>query len=72
MYCLFIILRFVFLVVVDSDALTLDNLQDLQEQDFEQFEQQGMCQNRFCKQNQVLIACVPMIIYSTLTDKKCS
>jgi hypothetical protein len=24
-----------------SDMLTLDNLQDLQEQDFEQFEQQG-------------------------------
>jgi hypothetical protein len=41
MYRLFIALWFVFLVVVDSNVPTLDNLQDLQEQDFEQFEQQG-------------------------------
>jgi hypothetical protein len=40
MYYLFIVLWFVFLVAVDSDALTLDNPQDLQEQDFEQ---QGKC-----------------------------
>jgi hypothetical protein len=29
MYCLFIVLWFVFPVAVDSDALTLDNLQEL-------------------------------------------
>jgi hypothetical protein len=40
MYCLFIVLWFVFPIDVDSDASTLDNLQ---EQDFEQFEQQGQC-----------------------------
>jgi hypothetical protein len=28
---------------IDSDAPTLDNLQDLQEQGFEQFEQQSKC-----------------------------
>jgi hypothetical protein len=39
MYCLFIVLWFVFPVVVDSDAPTSNNPQDLQEQDFEQFEQ---------------------------------
>jgi hypothetical protein len=38
MYYLFIVLLFVFLVVVDSDAPTLDKLQDLQKQNFEQFE----------------------------------
>jgi hypothetical protein len=38
MYCLFIILWFLFLVAIDSDVPTSDNLQDLQEQDFEQFE----------------------------------
>jgi hypothetical protein len=43
MYYLFIVLWFMFPVAIDSDALTLDNLQDLQEQDFEQFEQQGKC-----------------------------
>jgi hypothetical protein len=43
MYYLFIVPWFVFSVVVDSDAPTLDKLQDLQEQDFEQFEQQGKC-----------------------------
>jgi hypothetical protein len=32
----------------------------------------GTCHTRFCKQSQVLIACVPMIIYSTHTDIKCS
>jgi hypothetical protein len=32
----------------------------------------GTCLTRFCKQNQVLIACVPRIIYSTHTDIKCS
>jgi hypothetical protein len=41
MHYLFIVLWFVFLVAVDSDALALDKLQDLQKQDFEQFEQQG-------------------------------
>jgi hypothetical protein len=41
MHYLFIVLWFVFLVAVDSDALMLDKLQDLQKQDFEQFEQQG-------------------------------
>jgi hypothetical protein len=35
MYCLFIVLWFVFLVAVNSDVPTLDNLQDLQEEDFE-------------------------------------
>jgi hypothetical protein len=35
MYCLFIVLQFMFLVAIDSDAPTLDNLQDLQDQDFE-------------------------------------
>jgi hypothetical protein len=29
------------------------------------------CQTRFCEQNQVLIACVSRIIYSTHTDIKC-
>jgi hypothetical protein len=43
MYCLSIVLWFVFLVATNSDAPMLDNLQDLQEQDFEQFEQQGKC-----------------------------
>jgi hypothetical protein len=43
MYYLFTVLWFVFPVAVDSDAPTLDNLQDLQEQDFELFEQQGKC-----------------------------
>jgi hypothetical protein len=41
MYCLFIVLWFVFPVAIDSDAPTLDNLQDHQELDFEQFEQQS-------------------------------
>jgi hypothetical protein len=41
MYCFNYILWFVFLVVVNLDAPMLDNLQDIQEQDFEQFEQQG-------------------------------
>jgi hypothetical protein len=36
MYYLFIVLWFVFLVAIDSDAPTLDNLQNLPEQDFEQ------------------------------------
>jgi hypothetical protein len=35
MYYLFIVLWFVFSVVVDSDASTLDKLQDLRKQDFE-------------------------------------
>jgi hypothetical protein len=35
MYYLFIVLWFVFLLVVDSDAPILDKLQDLQKQDFE-------------------------------------
>jgi hypothetical protein len=35
MYYLFIVLWFVFLVVVDSNALTLDKLHDLRKQDFE-------------------------------------
>jgi hypothetical protein len=39
MYCLFIVIWFVFSAVVDSDASTSDNPQDLQEQDFEQFGQ---------------------------------
>jgi hypothetical protein len=43
MYYLFIVLWFVFPVVIDPDALTLDNPQHLQEQDFGQFEQQGKC-----------------------------
>jgi hypothetical protein len=42
MYYLFIVLRFVFPVAVGLDAPTLDNLQDHQEQDFAQFEQQGV------------------------------
>jgi hypothetical protein len=33
----------VFPVAVDSNALMLDNPKDLQEQDFEQFEQQDKC-----------------------------
>jgi hypothetical protein len=33
MYCLFIVLWFVFSVIVDLDTPTLDNPQDLQEQD---------------------------------------
>jgi hypothetical protein len=41
MYYFIYVLRFVFPVAVNSDALMLDNLQDLQEQDFEQFEEQG-------------------------------
>jgi hypothetical protein len=41
MYCLFIVLWFVFPIVVNSDVSLVDNLQDLQEEDFEQFEQQG-------------------------------
>jgi hypothetical protein len=43
MYHLFTILWFVFPVTIDSNTPMLDNLQDLQEQDFEQFEQQGKC-----------------------------
>jgi hypothetical protein len=43
MYYLFIVRWFVFLVVIDSDAPMLDKLQNLQEQDFEQFKQQGKC-----------------------------
>jgi hypothetical protein len=43
MYYLFIVLWFVFLVAVDSDVPMLDNLYDLQDEDFEQFEQQGRC-----------------------------
>jgi hypothetical protein len=31
----------VFLVAINSDVPMLDNLQDLQEEDFEHFEQQG-------------------------------
>jgi hypothetical protein len=34
MYYLFIVFWFVFSVTVDLDASMLDNLQDLQEQDF--------------------------------------
>jgi hypothetical protein len=34
------------LVAIDSGAPTLDNLQDLQLQDFEQFEQHGKCPGR--------------------------
>jgi hypothetical protein len=41
MYYLFIVLWFVLLVAVNSDIPMLDNPQDLQEEDFEQFEQQG-------------------------------
>jgi hypothetical protein len=41
MYCFIYVLWFVFLVAINSIALMLDNLQDLQEEDFEQFEQQG-------------------------------
>jgi hypothetical protein len=33
MYCLFIVLWFVFAVTVNLDVPTLDNLQDLQEED---------------------------------------
>jgi hypothetical protein len=40
---MFDVLWFVFSIVIDSDAVTLDNLQDLQEEDFEQFEQQSKC-----------------------------
>jgi hypothetical protein len=32
----------------------------------------GNCHIHFLCQNQVLIACVPKIIYSTHTDQKCS
>jgi hypothetical protein len=39
MYCLFIVLWFVFLVCIDSDVPTSNNPQDLQDQDFQQFEQ---------------------------------
>jgi hypothetical protein len=35
MYYLFIVMWFVFLVAIDSDAPMLDNLQDLQDEDFE-------------------------------------
>jgi hypothetical protein len=38
MYCLFIVMGFVFPVVVNSGVPMVDNLQDLQEEDFEQFE----------------------------------
>jgi hypothetical protein len=38
MYFLFIVLWFEFSLAVDLDAPMLDKLQDLQEQDFEQFE----------------------------------
>jgi hypothetical protein len=41
MYDLFIVLWFVFLNIVNSDVPMLNNLQDLQEEDFEHFEQQG-------------------------------
>jgi hypothetical protein len=41
MYYLFIVLWFVFPFAVDSDTPMLDKLQDLQEQDLEQFEKQG-------------------------------
>jgi hypothetical protein len=41
MYYFIYVLWFVFPVAVNSDAPTLDNLKDMQEQDFEQFEQQG-------------------------------
>jgi hypothetical protein len=41
MYCLFIVLWFVFPIAVNSDVSMVDNLQDLQEEDFEQFEQRG-------------------------------
>jgi hypothetical protein len=36
MYCLFIVLWFMFLIAIDSYAPTLDNPQDIQVQDFEQ------------------------------------
>jgi hypothetical protein len=48
MYYLFIVLWFVFLVAIDLDTPTLDNRQDLQEQDFEQFEQQGKVLDACC------------------------
>jgi hypothetical protein len=38
MHCLFIVLWFVFSVAIDSDAPTLDKLQDLQKHDLELFE----------------------------------
>jgi hypothetical protein len=41
MYCLFIVLWFVFPVTVNLDVPMLDNLKDLQEKDFEQFKLQG-------------------------------
>jgi hypothetical protein len=41
MYCFTYVLWFVFPVAVNSEAPTLDNLQDHQEKDFEQFEEQG-------------------------------
>jgi hypothetical protein len=48
MYYLFIVLWFVFLLAVDSDMPMLDNLQELQEQDFEQFEQQASVLDACC------------------------
>jgi hypothetical protein len=38
MYYLFIVLWFVFLIIADSDAPTLDKVQDLRKQDFDLFE----------------------------------
>jgi hypothetical protein len=43
MYCLFIVMWFVFLVAIDLDAPMLDNHQDPQDEDFEQSEKQGKC-----------------------------
>jgi hypothetical protein len=48
MYYLFIVLWFVFPVAVDSDAPTLDKLQDLREQDFEQFERKACVLDAYC------------------------
>jgi hypothetical protein len=41
MFGVLLYLCIVFLVAINLDALTLDILQDLQEQDFELFEEQG-------------------------------
>jgi hypothetical protein len=41
MYYLFTVLWFVFPIAINSNEPMLDNLQDLQEEDFEQFKQQG-------------------------------
>jgi hypothetical protein len=40
MYYFIYVLWFAFPIAINLDAPTLDNLQDLQKQDFEQFEQQ--------------------------------